>query len=121
MKKQIVHKIKDCNDGGRAELVLLIDRMYYEKRVIGCSRCHRSICLPSCNEKDYIQKKTYAFDAIDDTGMINLRITHWSNVDGSKIQPKHLYKVIGEIRGKYNNKFDLIAEKIEEVKKVVIA
>ena len=120
MKKQIAYKVRDCKEGERAELTLEVDTLYFQKYGMVCSGCKRLKCTPSCKAEDYVQKMMYSFEALDCTGFINLRITYWSNVDGSKIQLHHKYKVTGEIRRKYNNKFDLIAEKMEEVKKVAM-
>ncbi|MBI3640658.1 MAG: hypothetical protein HY223_10185 [Thaumarchaeota archaeon] len=121
MKKQIAYKVKDCEEGGQAELVLLVDNMYPKKPVRVCSKCLRSTCLSSCKAEAYEERINYYFDALDDSGLINLRIPYWSDIDGSMIQPMNIFKVTGEIRKKYNGKFDFIAKKIEKVKKLITA
>lgn len=121
MKKQIAYKVKDCSEGGRAELVLLVDSAYNKKPVRVCSKCQRKICSTDCKAEAYEERFNYYFSALDDTGFINLRVPFWSGIEGSIIQSMNKYKIKGEIRTKFNGKFDFIAEKIEEVKKLITA
>ena len=115
-ENKIAKIIGECSIGKFADLHLIIIGLISSRETLVCSECLSISCKSYCRKEHYVKKLMHFYDASDLNGnRINIRSAPWSKINLAGLESGKAYRIQGQIKGKFNEKFDLIQDEIEKV------